>query len=919
MHIDLKAVINSASIPGLLCQVQDNHLSIIHANERMQHLLTKNAFLEKIQEAVSLKKMDTTVDSVVWFEMLPADHQSIVLFFWAINDTVVVFVISQPRFDWRILQLTEAASIIIWSFDEHERMAFYNEAIERLTGAQLGTLQSRQDWYQLVHPGDRDYLARIADEAIRQKRDFKVEYRLRFADGDYGWVAVHVVPNYNKDGAYRGASGLLLNIDEQNYQFKINEAFAKLEHNITQGLTRKDVLSGLMQGLAFILDLPLIWIGLLDQTGAFNIYASAGPLQDYLQKIHVNLSSKGPGALAMRSGKPVVLDRDDPNFADFSPLLKQYHLGGALAIPVLQTETLQGVLLAYWPEEKTWSDRIQQRILDIAPRVGLALADMEQQEWLRLFSTAIDHASNPIMIVNHNGLIRFVNQAFTDSYGYRVAEVSGKALPAIKITDGSLWPEYQLNKEVKFRTKDGQEVLVEESIFPVTNADGQVDCYIIIHRDYNKKEKAEHLSMHDSLTGLPNRVFCMNRLEEMVEEAHLKKQPFAMLHCDINRFREINEAYGHGVGDALLHAVAKRILASLREGDMLCRLSGDEFGVLLPNTTADKAAEVATAIIEVIGIPFFIKNMHLSTSMSIGIAMLNPEDKAQTLVQHAELAKNAAKQATEAIRFFSQELDDRISRFLRTEALLRHAIDEDRLRVYYQPIINLQHNHTVVGAEALVRLLDYDGKMISPAEFIPVAEESGLIVSIGLWVLQQALRDLQRWHALGFSSLTIAVNVAASQLKKPDFCAQVLAIVEELSLNCDMLKLELTESTIMEDAIHGAALVDLSQKGIYLAIDDFGTGYSSLSYLRKLPVKQLKIDRSFVMECEIDASAATIVQAIIGLGQTLGLEVLAEGIESKHQADLLQQWSCHYGQGYYFAKPMPEADFLNWLKARRSA
>jgi len=256
---------------------------------------------------------------------------------------------------------------------------------------------------------------------------------------------------------------------------------------------------------------------------------------------------------------------------------------------------------------------------------------------------------------------------------------------------------------------------------------------------------------------------------------------------------------------------------------------------------------------------------------------------------------------------------------LRTEALLRHAIDENRLRVYYQPIVDLQHNHTVVGAEALVRLLDYAGNMISPAEFIPVAEESGLIVSIGLWVLQQALKSLQRWHAFGLSSLKIAVNVAALQLKKPDFCEQVLAILEELSLNRDMLKLELTESTIMEDAIHGATLMDLSQKGIYLAIDDFGTGYSSLSYLRKLPVKQLKIDRSFIMECESDASVANIVQAIIGLGHTLGLEVLAEGVETEHQANLLQQWSCDYGQGYYFARPMPEEDFLNWLNARRSA
>jgi len=328
--------------------------------------------------------------------------------------------------------LTEAASIVLWSFDEHGRMAFYNAAIERLTGVQPGTLKFRQDWFQLVHPRDRDRIADAADEAIRQKRNFKAEYRLRFADGDYGWVVGYGAPNHSEDGAYRGASGLVLNIDEQIYQLKINEAFAKLEHNITQGLTRKDILSALMQDLAFILDLPLMWVGLLDKTGAFKIYASAGPLQDYLRKIRVNLDSKGPGALAIRSGKPVMLDRDNPDFADFAAILKQHHLGGALAIPVLQTETLQGVLLAYWPEEKTWSDRTRQRILDIAPRVGLALADMEQQEWLRLFSTAIDHASNPMMIVNRDRVIMFVNQAFSDSYGYATSEVSGKTLASIK-------------------------------------------------------------------------------------------------------------------------------------------------------------------------------------------------------------------------------------------------------------------------------------------------------------------------------------------------------------------------------------------------------------------------------------------------------------------------------------------------------
>lgn len=814
-----------------------------------------------------------------------------------------------------ITHIADIATVILWSVDEKGSIVFLNNAVERITGASANIFKKREHWYHLVHPEDRERLFATAQNSMVNRREFRLEYRLKFADGAYGWVLAYGEPRFSKNGYFCGISGFVLDIDEQVHHAKMNEAFSELEHSLIKGFGRKEALSALAQKLAAILDLPLVWLGLVARDDRVDTYASGGVAQEYLQKIHVSRHSKGVVALALHSAKPCYLERDDPGFADFAPLLKTYDLGGAFAVPIMQTASIQAVLTCYWPGEHPLPARTQQRILELAPRIGLALADIERQEWSRMLSTAVYYAADPVIIVGSDEVIIFVNEAFTHFYGYAAAEVKGQKLSLIGRTGALASLSTDSGQECQLCTKDGQMVVVEETVMPVVNPDDTIMHYVILHRDVSEKKKAEYLALHDPLTSLPSRVLFIKRLEEMAEQACLSNRSIAVFYCDINRFRETNEAYGHSVGDALLGAVAKRIMICLREGDVLGRLSGDEFGIILPDTTVDMAAKVAATIIEAVEIPFFIQGHSIHIGITIGIAMLKPEKDAHTFLHYAELAMDAAKQEEVPIRFFSEELNERVSHFLQLEMLLRHAVDEQRLKVYYQPIVDLQHDDAVIGAEALARLFDRHGKMISPAEFIPVAETSGLIGTIGAWVLKESLQALKRWHNQGLNSLRISVNVSALQLKNPAFSSQVLEMLEELLLDQKILKLELTESTIMEDAIHGAALIDLSQKGIFLSIDDFGTGYSSLSYLRKLPVKQLKIDRSFVMDSEINDNIAVIAQAIIGLGHTLGLEVLAEGIETKAQADRLREWGCDYGQGYYFAKPMPEEDFLKWLYA----
>ncbi len=433
----------------------------------------------------------------------------------------------------------------------------------------------------------------------------------------------------------------------------------------------------------------------------------------------------------------------------------------------------------------------------------------------------------------------------------------------------------------------------------------------------NRAEKRiRHLAYNDLLTGLPNRTLFFDQLAKSLEQAKNKGGQLAVLFLDLDRFKYVNDNLGHDVGDRLLVAVAHRVRRSVRNVDCVARLGGDEFTVVLDELDSPAAAATAAQnICRVLSAPFQIDGHDIFVTSSVGIAMY-PGDgtDVSTLVKHADTAMYRAKKNNSGFQFFEASMEHSISEHVRMESDLRRALDNQELDVFYQPQARLD-NGEVIGMEALVRWHHPIRGMVSPAEFIPLAEETGLIKPLGDWVLRTACMQLKRWSEMAqMPRLRVAVNLSVKQLLQKDFATSVEAVLASTGLAADMLELEITESTLMENA--GDTLEALSRLralGVRLSIDDFGTGYSSLSYLKRFPVDIIKIDRSFVRDTPHDADDAAIVTGIVALAHSLRLEVVAEGVESEAQQQFLREQACDLLQGYYLSKPIPADKFEQFI------
>ncbi|WP_225984573.1 EAL domain-containing protein [Noviherbaspirillum aerium] len=432
----------------------------------------------------------------------------------------------------------------------------------------------------------------------------------------------------------------------------------------------------------------------------------------------------------------------------------------------------------------------------------------------------------------------------------------------------------------------------------------------------NQAEKRiRHLAYNDLLTGLPNRALFMDQLGRRIEQARVAGEAVAVLFLDLDRFKNVNDSLGHDVGDRLLIAVAQRLRRSVRNADCVARLGGDEFTVVLAEVIGPNAAVTAAQnICRALSTPFQIDGHDIFVSTSVGISMY-PHDATDvgTLLKHADTAMYRAKKTGSGFQFFEASMEHSISEHVRMENDLRRALERNELEVFYQPQARVNSGR-IIGAEALVRWRHPTRGMVSPAEFIPLAEETGLINPLGEWVLRTACRQLQAWREAGLPPIRVAVNLSVKQLLKKDFASSVEQALNDTGIAPGMLELEITESTLMENAQDTLeALHRLRGLGVRLSIDDFGTGYSSLSYLKRFPVDIIKIDRSFVRDVPHDADDASIVTGIIALAHSLRLEVVAEGVETASQLAFLQERSCDLMQGYYLSKPVPAEQFAREL------
>lgn len=543
--------------------------------------------------------------------------------------------------------------------------------------------------------------------------------------------------------------------------------------------------------------------------------------------------------------------------------------------------------------------------------------------------------------VDTEGKCTFVNAAFLNILGYRHEdEVLGRHIHSLihhSHADGKPYPAnecimfqgFKLNQSVHsdmevFWRKDGLAIPVEYWSHPITKNElpvGAVATFLDITERKEKESHIHQLAFYDALTHLPNRRLLMERAQQALAVTARSRCYGALMLLDLDNFKKLNDSKGHDVGDMLLQEVATRLLVAMREGDTVARLGGDEFVVVLENLSitereaATQAEVVAEKIRAALSERYRLGEYSHQTSPSIGVVMFRGhEENIDTLFKYADIAMYQAKQAgRNTIRFYDPAMQAAIDARIELEAELDVAIQTHQLRLYYQVQVDAQQR--ALGAEVLMRWEHPQRGLISPAQFIPVAEETGQIVAMGLWALREACQQLKKWqHRILTCDLTLAVNVSAKQFRMKDFVSQVRHVLVETGAKPSHLKLELTESTVLENVEDTIAKMrELKLLGISFSMDDFGTGYSSLQYLKRLPLDQIKIDQSFVRDITTDPNDAAIVQTIIAMTEAMGLNVIAEGVETKAQQEFLDLRGCHAFQGYFFGKPVPLEKFEDLL------
>ena len=476
------------------------------------------------------------------------------------------------------------------------------------------------------------------------------------------------------------------------------------------------------------------------------------------------------------------------------------------------------------------------------------------------------------------------------------------------------------NYEICLRRKDGSTVWVLESENLIEGPDGRLSLIEGTAIDITERKRAEeqvkHLAFHDPLTNLPNRLLFNDRLTLAVAQAHRHNQKLAVLFLDLDRFKVINGSLGHSVGDELLRQVAERIQEHVREGDTVARLGGDEFTLLVPGITAEEdAAKIARKICDAVHDPFWIDGRELFVTTSLGVSVY-PSDghDAETLVRNADSAMYRAKeQGRDNYQLYTPAMNAKAIERLSLESRLRQAVANDELELHFQPFFDLKTSE-VLGAEALLRWRHPELGLIPPGEFIPIAELSGLIVPIGEWVLRTACAEARKWHENGYPALTVSVNLSSRQFQQTDLGSQVTHALEESGLDADKLDLEITESCAMQNAEHSInTLQGLKKQGVRISMDDFGTGYSSLNYLKRFPIDRIKLDQSFVRDLPADKDDAAIAMAVIAMGRSLELVVIAEGVETEEQLRFLSNHHCDQLQGFLLSRPLPAEAFERFL------
>ncbi len=648
---------------------------------------------------------------------------------------------------------------------------------------------------------------------------------------------------------------------------------------------------------------------------------------------HYPIDQAGIWADSIRTKAPVVIN--DYQASTVKKGLPEGHayLKRFISLPVIENDKVT-MMVGVGNKQTNYNDQDVETLQILANTIWNLIKQRWQETTIRRLSTGIDQNPYPVLITDTSGKIQYVNKAFIETTGFTEDEALGKNPMDFSADDNpgqtfkAIWRQLARGDawrgELLSKRKDGSHYTEFAMIYPVRNNQGKIINYVAHKEDITLKkiaeEKIHQLSNYDQLTGFLKREMLEERLQQLLDDSFKQKQPMTVIWLDLDNFKTINDSLGHQVGDLILVEIANRLRFDLGKQSIISRIAGDSFAAVLPATNEHSAALIAEQLLEDVQRKIKFNSHALSVSTSIGLA-LSPNDgqTAAKLMMCAEAAMYRAKQdGRNSFRFFAQEMQEHSLRSLQLSAALKEALANDQFHLVYQPQLSLSDN-TMVGAEALLRWEHPEWGTVSPAEFIPLAEQNGLIVQIGEWVLQQVALQQKQWISKGLPEIIVAINISALQFHQQNLVERISQIVEEAGVSPGNIEIELTEAVALKDPeVAGKTIDALSQQGFKVSIDDFGTGYSSMSYLKKFAVNKLKIDQSFIKDIVTDIDDQAIVTAIIQMAHSLHKTTIAEGVETQEQLDFLRDKGCEEIQGYWYSRPLVTEQFEAFLLASKS-
>ena len=808
--------------------------------------------------------------------------------------------------------------ISTWDWDIRTGKRYWCDRMSVLLACPAGKKNGTyEDFLSSVHPDDRQYIINSMNSCVEESTRYNIEHRVIWPDGTVRWLHQRGGVIRDTDGSPLKMLGVVQDVTNKKLEeMELVEIDTRLRAIIDAAPDAVILMNseGILTG----------WNGQAEKIfGWTRDEAIGGVLHDMIippqyRNAHIqglkHFLASGEGPALNKRIEITGMHRDG------------HHFYIELAIsPIKQKGKYEFCAFIH-----DITARKETQNLLLRAKEGVERSSAELVSYIQ----AIDqHAL--VSVTDPFGRIIQANDKFCEVSGYSREEILGHDHRMINsgmhssdffvemwatITRGDIW-----RGEICNRAKNGTLYWVDSTVVPLKGANGQIVRYISVRVDITKRKESERniqsLAYYDVLTGLPNRTLLHDRLSQLIAESHRDQQKFALLFIDLDRFKYVNDSMGHAVGDRLLQVVAMRLQECVREVDTVSRISGDEFIVLLRETDAKGAARVAGKILKTLTTPCDVGTLQIATHASIGISIYPDnadgevtEGEMNTLIKHADVAMYRVKaEGRSNFLFFEPEMNFRANQLFSMENDLRLALERNEFTLHYQPQANLISG-LVCGAEALLRWKHPVKGFVAPAEFIPVAEETGQIIPIGEWVLRTACAQLAEWRRQGMTIFPVSINLSISQLRQPGLAQMIISVLEETGLHPDDIELELTEGIMMGEAQASMAfLTQMHDLGVQLAMDDFGTGYSSLSYLKKMPLDRLKVDQSFVRDIVADENDAAIVRSIISLGHQFKLQVIAEGVETLEQLDFLRARGCDEIQGYYYSHPLPVEEFVMFI------